>query len=213
MNTTMHKTQKEILRYNLDCVKHLPDPDAEVRQSELHPRLQSLVDKLTTANIFDKAGEVPVSEDRSDMVRVWTLREDAHEYVRDLLDQRDDYSAPALPCGDHGFVNEGDAIACKFDDCEHAWAKADLRAFWADGRLPTPLPDTVACDACSGVAEQLPSSGEDLDGVTMHYYDCQDCAEGGHVEIDGDEQRRVGPVFDAKRYNAPADRPEVVASD
>ncbi len=144
--THLPTSQKDVLRTNLDRVKHLPEPDQRVRQSELHPRLASVVDKLTTVGVLEPAGEEPSDDDRSDMIRLWSVTHGAHEFIQDCLDSRDG-SAPALPCGDYGFVNEGDRIACKFDDCDGAWSKRELRHFWEHGEVPT---DADPAEAIAG---------------------------------------------------------------
>lgn len=142
------KGNKTILQGKIDRVKHLPEPDQEFQQSDLHERLQPIFDKLVEARIIEHVEDVDLSgPDGGKVVGIWSVREAHYEYVQDLLDDRDDTSPPALPCGDHGFVNVGDAIACKFDDCAGAWSKDELQHFWEHGELPNEHADTTGAVA------------------------------------------------------------------
>lgn len=61
--------------------------------------------------------------------------------------------------------------------------------------------ETVTCDVCGGEATRQPSSGELVNGVTMTYFTCETCHEGGHIAQSDGNTRYAGPIFDANRYH------------
>lgn len=63
------------------------------------------------------------------------------------------------------------------------------------------MDNTVTCDVCGGEATRQPSSGELVNGVTMYYFTCENCHEGGHIAKSDGETRHEGPIFDADRYH------------
>jgi hypothetical protein len=63
------------------------------------------------------------------------------------------------------------------------------------------MTDAVTCDVCDGEATRQPSSGELVNGVTMIYFACETCHEGGHIAHSDGTTRYAGPVFDADRYH------------
>jgi len=196
----MNNAQANIVKANLDRLKHLPKPDGEHRYNAFHPRLQSMFKILRRNGLIHEVGTEALKN--GETAALWATDDDTYELTHRLLDGRDRHAPPALPCGDYGFTNDGDQLVCPFDDCDGAWSKAELRYFWTHGGLPEDdRPVARECDACGGTAVRLPSSGEELDDVRMYYYRCEDCPAGGHVEVRDDHTERVGPVFDADRYN------------
>jgi hypothetical protein len=132
---------KSLLQNHLDRFKHLPDPSVELRKVEFHERIQAMFGTARRHGIVRQAGEL--EQANGNYCAVWTTDRDAYVHVQRLLDARDDTSPPALPCGDHGFVNAGGEIACKFDDCAGAWSKSELQHYWEHGELPTNRGDTT----------------------------------------------------------------------
>jgi len=131
----MNNAQTEIIQNHLDRMKHLPEPGSDVLKGEFHPRLQSMFGTIRRVGIVRKVGKQLL--DNGEYVYRWQVDPDAYATAQECLATRDEHSFPALPCGDHGFANEGDRLACQFDDCEGAWTKAELRHFWDHGALPT----------------------------------------------------------------------------
>jgi len=77
----------------------------------------------------------------------------------------------------------------------------------------TDVPETIRCAVCGHTAERLPSSGEPVGDLVLHFFACDRCHEGGHIAVGDDRARREGPVFEAARWTNTKLNPRALAEN
>lgn len=154
-------TQNSWYRSRLDTLKHLPHPDERWVAKDAHERVTAVHHELSTQNLINRVGTRENEEDRRGGIGLWQTDPAVYERVQELLDERPEHDAPAMPCGDHGFVNVGDGLLdCKFDECDGGpWTKTAIKHYWDHGELPTSAPTDERAVATDGGTDASVSLG------------------------------------------------------
>jgi len=113
--TKLSRSAASTLRAELDNIAQLLEFERPVRKSEIEHDGFRLT-RLERMDIVERVDRKPTD---SSWYYTWRLTDDAEQYARDILEERDE-----LPCGHSGIENiHNGGYSCAFDGCDAEFSR------------------------------------------------------------------------------------------